>query len=42
MTTPLNHYSLSRLYSEVVGAPALRRAANAPDMAAAFGLPLAP
>jgi hypothetical protein len=36
--TPLTHYSLSRLYSEVVGAAPLNRAAKAPDMAKAFNL----
>jgi acid phosphatase len=36
--TALTHYSLSRLYSEVVGAPPLRKAAKAADLAAAFGL----
>jgi len=40
VSTPLTHYSLSRLYSEVVGAPPLRQAASAPDLAAAFHLPL--
>jgi len=40
VSTPLTHYSLSRLYSQVVGAPALRKAAQAPDMAAAFALPV--
>ena len=41
VSTPLTHYSLSRLCSDVVGAPPLRRAATAPDLAAAFHLPLA-
>jgi acid phosphatase len=41
VSTPLTHYSLSRLCSEVVGAPPLRHAATAPDLAAAFHLPLA-
>ena len=36
--TALTHYSLSRLYSEVLGVPALREAASAPSMASAFGL----
>jgi len=36
--SPLNHYSLSRLYSEVLGAPPLRQAGPAPSMATAFGL----
>lgn len=38
--TPLTHYSLTRLYDQVLGVPLLRKAAHAPDMAAAFGLPL--
>jgi phosphatidylinositol-3-phosphatase len=37
---PLSHLSLSRLYSEVLGAPPLREAASAPSMATAFGLRL--
>jgi acid phosphatase len=41
VSTPLTHYSLSRLCSQVVGAAPLRRAATAPDLAAAFDLPLA-
>ncbi|GAA5017191.1 alkaline phosphatase family protein [Terrabacter aeriphilus] len=41
VTTPLDHYSLARLYSEVLGAPPLGRAATATSMASAFGLPLA-
>ena len=40
VSQPLNHYSLSRLYSQVVGADGLREARNAPDMAAAFRLPV--
>lgn len=40
VSTPLTHYSLSRLYSEVVGAPPLLKAASAPDLGAAFHLPL--
>jgi hypothetical protein len=40
VSTPLSHYSLSRLYSEVVGAAPLREAASAPDLGAAFHLPL--
>jgi hypothetical protein len=39
--TPLTPYSLTRLYEQVVGAPYLRQAASAPDMAAAFGLRVA-
>ena len=40
VTAPLTHYSLSRLYSQIIGAPPLRKAAAAPDLAAAFGLPI--
>lgn len=36
----LTHYSLSRLYGEVLGAPYLGEAADAPSMAEAFGLPV--
>ena len=36
--TPLTHYSLSRLYSQVLGAAPLNQAAKAPDMAKAFNL----
>jgi hypothetical protein len=39
--TPLTHYSLARLYDDVLGVPPLRHAATAPDMAEAFQLPLA-
>jgi phosphatidylinositol-3-phosphatase len=38
----LSHYSLSRLYSEVVGAPPLRRARFAPSVVRAFGLTAGP
>ncbi len=40
VSTPLSHYSLSRLLSEVVGAPPLFEAAAAPSMSTAFGLRL--
>ncbi|WP_374971319.1 alkaline phosphatase family protein [Terrabacter sp. BE26] len=40
VTTPLTHYSLARLYSEVLGAKPLAEAATAPSMATAFGLKL--
>ncbi|MGO4597152.1 alkaline phosphatase family protein [Terrabacter sp. 2RAF25] len=40
VTTPLTHYSLARLYSEVLGAAPLGEAATAPSMAGAFGLQL--
>jgi hypothetical protein len=38
--TPLTHYSLSRLLSEVVGARPLFEAASAPSMSTTFGLRL--
>jgi hypothetical protein len=38
--TALTHYSLTRLYEQVLRVRLLRRAAMAPDMARAFGLPL--
>lgn len=38
VSTPLTHYSLSRLYSDTLGAPPLNKAAKAPDLAAAFNL----
>jgi acid phosphatase len=40
VTTPLTHYSLARLYSEVLAAQPLGEAAAAPSMATAFGLDL--
>lgn len=40
VSTPLTHYSLTRLFEDVVGASHLRNAATAPNMATAFGLPL--
>lgn len=40
VSTPLTHYSLARLYSEVLGAAPLGEAAAAPSMATAFGLDL--
>jgi phosphatidylinositol-3-phosphatase len=36
----LDHYSLSRLFSDVLHAPPLSQAANASSMSVAFGLPL--
>jgi hypothetical protein len=39
-SSPLSHLSLSGLYSQVLGLPALREAASAPSMAQAFGLAL--
>lgn len=41
VATPLTHYSLARLYSEVVGGTPLANAATAPSMATAFGLDVA-
>ena len=41
VTTPLTHYSLARLYSEILVAEPLGEAAAAPSMATAFGLDLA-
>jgi len=38
----LDHTSLTRLYDQVLGAPLLRGARSAPDLAAAFRLPIAP
>jgi hypothetical protein len=40
VTDPLTHYSLCGLYSDVLHTPRLGNAAQAPSMAAAFGLPL--
>lgn len=40
VTSRLDHYSLSGLYSDVLHAPRLGHAAAAPSMARAFGLPL--
>ena len=40
VTSPLTHYSLTRLYEDVVGAGYLFNAGSAPSMASAFGLPL--
>jgi phosphatidylinositol-3-phosphatase len=39
--TRLTHFSLCRLYTQVLGLPPLRSAKHAPSMAKAFGLPLA-
>jgi acid phosphatase len=41
VTEPLNHFSLAKLYSDVIHAPDLGKAATAPSMSAAFGLPIA-
>jgi hypothetical protein len=35
---PLDHYALTRLIDAVIGAPPLRRAAGAPDLAQQLGL----
>lgn len=41
VNTPLDHYALTRLYDEILGAPLLRNAESAPSMAVAFGLHVA-
>ncbi|NNM45264.1 phosphoesterase [Knoellia sp. DB2414S] len=41
VTSRLDHYSLARLYAEVTATAPLGRAAGAPSMAKAFGLPVA-
>jgi hypothetical protein len=35
---PLDHYALTRLIDRVIGAPPLRQAAGAPDLARRLGL----
>jgi acid phosphatase len=40
VTTPANHYALTRLIDEVIGAQPLRHAAAAPSLASQFGLKL--
>jgi acid phosphatase len=40
VTSPLTHYSLTRLYEEVAGMPYLFSAALAPSMTTAFALPV--
>jgi phosphatidylinositol-3-phosphatase len=40
VTSALNHYSLLRMYDQVLGAPLLRSASTASDMAAAFAMPV--
>jgi hypothetical protein len=40
VSAPLTHYSLTRLYEDVVGATHSGSAASAPSMSDAFGLPL--
>lgn len=41
VTAALDHYSLTRLYDDVIGAPPLRGAAGAASLSAAFGIPVA-
>lgn len=41
VTTPLNHYALTRLFDQILGAQPLGQAAHAPDRAQAFVLPVA-
>jgi acid phosphatase len=41
VSTPLTHYSLTRLCDDIAHAPYLRNAASAPSLSAAFGLPIA-
>jgi hypothetical protein len=38
VTTPLNHYSLTRFYAQTIGVTPLLKGASAPDMRSAFGL----
>jgi len=40
VSQPLDHYSLTRLYDDVLGAPHLGEAGRAPDLAKVFGLPV--
>jgi Phosphoesterase family len=40
VTTPLTHYSMTRLYNDVAHTKRLGAAATAPSLSAAFGLPL--
>jgi len=42
VTTPLTHYSLTRLLDDVAGVPYLRNAATAPSMTTAFGISTLP
>lgn len=42
VTTPLNHYSLTRFIDDVAGTRYLRKAATASSMTAAFGVPTRP
>lgn len=40
VSSPLNHYSVTRLYEDVASVPYLSDAATAPSMSQAFGLPV--
>ncbi|MDQ3155164.1 MAG: hypothetical protein M3Q98_00310 [Actinomycetota bacterium] len=42
VNTMLTHHGMTRLYEDVVGAPYLHAAANAPSISDAFGLPVPP
>jgi len=42
VSSRLDHYSLSRLYSEVLGAQPLARARSAPSLVSAFHLRVSP
>jgi hypothetical protein len=42
VSTPLTHYSLTRFYDDVLGAPYLRKAASAPSLTTAFGIDAGP
>ena len=39
VSSPLSHYSLTRLFEEVAGMRYLFGAASAPSLSSAFGLP---
>lgn len=41
VSAPLDHYSITRFYDQLIGAPPLRAAATAPSLAAAFDLRVA-
>jgi hypothetical protein len=41
VSTPLTHYSLTRLCDDIAHVPYLNNAASAPSLSAAFGLPIA-
>lgn len=42
VSSPLDHYSLARLYAEVLGVPPLQQARSAPSIVSAFGLVVGP